>query len=112
MIDGATNRTTTIAVGDYPTSIAVNPVNNKIYVSNYELCGVLTVIDGATANVTRIKTRTNPEAVIVNQLTNQVYVYDPEVVTVVDGATNKTRELALPIPPTAQRSNVCSVNNP
>ncbi len=34
VIDGASNNTTTIAVGNYPDAVAVNSVTNKIYVAN------------------------------------------------------------------------------
>ena len=34
VIDGATNNTTTVAVGTNPFAVAVNPVTNQIYVVN------------------------------------------------------------------------------
>ncbi len=34
VIDGATNNTTTVAVGIIPWAVAVNPVTNLIYVAN------------------------------------------------------------------------------
>ena len=34
VIDGATNTTTTVAVGTFPIAVAVNPVTNQIYVAN------------------------------------------------------------------------------
>ncbi len=34
VIDGATNNTTTVSVGQDPYAVAVNPVTNKIYVVN------------------------------------------------------------------------------
>ena len=45
VIDGATNKTTTVAVGDGPHALAVNPVTNKIYVANGGSASV-TVISG------------------------------------------------------------------
>ena len=36
VIDGATNATTTVAVGTNPYAVAVNPVTNKVYVANDE----------------------------------------------------------------------------
>jgi DNA-binding beta-propeller fold protein YncE len=36
VIDGATNATTTVAVGQQPDAIAVNATTNKIYVANSE----------------------------------------------------------------------------
>ena len=34
VIDGATNNTTTVAAGNRPDAVAVNPVTNQIYVAN------------------------------------------------------------------------------
>jgi YVTN family beta-propeller protein len=34
VIDGATNATATVTVGNIPTVVAVNPVTNQIYVAN------------------------------------------------------------------------------
>jgi DNA-binding beta-propeller fold protein YncE len=35
VINGAHNRTSTVAVGLGPFDVAVNPVTNKIYVANF-----------------------------------------------------------------------------
>jgi DNA-binding beta-propeller fold protein YncE len=35
VIDGATNNTTTVGVGNLPLAAAVNPTTNQIYVVNY-----------------------------------------------------------------------------
>jgi YVTN family beta-propeller protein len=57
VIDGATNNTTTVAVGTYPYAVAVNPNTNKIYIANQGSANV-TVIDGATNNTTTVTTGT------------------------------------------------------
>ena len=59
VIDGATNNTTTVAVGSSPVAVAVNPDTNKIYVANYYSNNV-TVIDGATNNTTTVPVGTCP----------------------------------------------------
>jgi len=46
-LDGATNATTPIAVGDYPNAAAINPVANQIYVPNGG-DGTVSVIGGNT----------------------------------------------------------------
>ena len=62
MIDGATNATTTVAVGrSFPEAVAVNPVTNKIYVANHGSNNV-TVIDGATNATTTVDAGTQPLA--------------------------------------------------
>ena len=73
MIDGATNNTTTVAVGTFPCAVAVNPNTNQIYVANFGSNNV-TVIDGATNNTTTVAVGTDPSAVAVNPNTNQIYV--------------------------------------
>jgi len=56
VIDGASNSTTTVSVGNSPTCVAVNPVTNKTYVANYRNDSV-TVIDGTTNFTTTITRR-------------------------------------------------------
>jgi YVTN family beta-propeller protein len=53
VIDGATNNTTTVAVGNIPQAVAVNSVTNQIYVANTYSNNV-TVIDGATNSTTTV----------------------------------------------------------
>ena len=65
--------TTTIAAGDTPFAVAVNPVTNKIYVPNQGSNDV-TVIDGATNTPTTVAAETLPAAVAVNPVTNKIYV--------------------------------------
>ena len=59
VIDGATNATTTVAVGTDPLAVAVNPVTNKIYVAN-DGSNNVTVIDGATNTTTTVPPGTTP----------------------------------------------------
>ena len=92
VIDGATNNTTTVAVGDYPNAVAVNPTTNQIYVANCGCYGTypaanVTVIDGATNNTLPVAAGSEPIAVAVNPVTNQIYVanHGSNNVTVIDG---------------------------
>src|SRR5208282_6051665 len=97
VIDGATNNTTTVAVGNTPWAVAVNPNTNQIYVVNSYLLqtgGNVTVIDGATNNTTTVATGANalsygdnPWDLAVNSMTNQIYVAygNGGNVTVIDG---------------------------
>ena len=74
VIDGATNSTSTVSVGNTPTGMAVNSVTNKIYVTNNGSSNV-TVIDAANSNATStVSTVTNPYGVVVNPVTNRIYV--------------------------------------
>ena len=95
MIDGASNTTVSVAVGQNPVSLAVNPATNKIYVAC--LNDGLTVIDGATNGTVFVAAGDHPSAVAVNPSTNRVYVanYDSANVTVVNGATNSTNNVSV-----------------
>ncbi len=114
VIDGATNSTTTVATGFGPAYIAVNPVTNKIYVTN-EGNGVtpstVTVIDGATNAATNVTAGLAPFAVAVNTVTNQIYVANqghtpnPSTVTVIDGGSNSTTTLPAGTLPSAVAVN-------
>jgi DNA-binding beta-propeller fold protein YncE len=103
---------TTLSVGRFPAALAVNAVTNKVYVANSDLCGGVTVVDGASGHTTRVEAGTYVEGVAVNSATNRVYVYDPESVTVIDGAKNTTTDIPLPIPPTIARSSKRCSSNP
>src|ERR1039457_3522191 len=63
----------TVAVGVSPGAIAVNPVQNKIYVANNGSNSV-TVIDGRTNATTTVNVGMGPFAIAVNPVTNKVYV--------------------------------------
>src|SRR5260370_37267375 len=73
VIDGATNTTTTVAVGTGPAALAVNPVTNKVYVANNGGNNVA-VIDGATNTTSTVGAGAFSLAVAVNPLTNNTHV--------------------------------------
>jgi YVTN family beta-propeller protein len=79
----------TVAVGNTPIAVAVNPVTHKIYVVNHGSNSV-TIIDGATRATSTVNVEDRPEAVAVNPVTNKVYVTNAgaDSVSVIDGATN------------------------
>ncbi|HKW88268.1 MAG TPA: hypothetical protein VJN21_05890 [Candidatus Acidoferrales bacterium] len=84
---------------------------NKIYLTNSYMCSV-TVVDGATGHVSKIRAGCDWIDVNVNPVTNQIYTDDPETVTVINGATNKAREIPLPIASGIQRNNDCAPSHP
>ena len=101
VIDGKTNRTTTVKAGYEPSALTVNEKTNKIYVAN-QGSNDLTVLDGKTnttktirlrpANATNIYTGIlTPQDVRVNTVTNRIYVSGTQsnTIAVIDGATNK-----------------------
>lgn len=106
VIDGATNATTTVMTGASSLAAAVNPVTNKIYVTNYDSNNV-TVIDGATNLTTTVAAMTSPIAVAVNPATNKIYVANNQSknITVIDGASNSTSTVAGGTQPVALAVN-------
>src|SRR5712664_1724176 len=103
----------TIGAGTNPFAAAVNPVTNKIYVTNKGSNNV-TVIDGATNTTTTVAAGTTPAGVAVNPVTNKIYVanaFNNNVtvidgnVTVIDGATNTTTTVAAGVDPGAVAVN-------
>ncbi len=94
MIDGATDQTTNIPVGNNPQFMVANPATNKLYVTNRG-DGTVTIINGATNQV--IKTLTvgaNPIGADVNPLTNRIYIANygnrlGNTVSVINGSTDQ-----------------------
>ena len=95
----------TVPVGLNVFTEAVNPVTNKIYVTNRcgndpncTSVGTVTVIDGATNNTLSVNVGYRPYGVAVNSVTNKIYVSnscgsDPNcnsvgTVSVIDGVSN------------------------
>jgi YVTN family beta-propeller protein len=79
----------TVPTGSFPSAAAVNPVTNKIYITD-EAGDDVTVIDGATNVTTTVSAGDRPLGVAVNPVTNKIYVanWTGNRVTVIDGATN------------------------
>jgi trimeric autotransporter adhesin len=73
----------------------VNPVTNKIYVTNNGDASV-TVIDGATNTTNTVAAGRFPIAIAVNPTNNMVYVANGgnDTVTLIDGVTNTTNTVA------------------
>lgn len=119
VIDGVSNKMTSVNVGRGPMAIAVNPVTNKIYVANCDSRSV-TVIDGASNKTTTVKAGSTPIGVSVNPVTNKIYVINTysDNVTVIDGKSNKTttvnvghRPHTLVVNPAANKTYVLNGNH-
>lgn len=63
----------TVNAGVQPGSVAVNPVTNKVYLTNFGSSSV-TVLDGATNATSVVSVGANPDTVAVNPATNTIYV--------------------------------------
>src|ERR1035441_12099 len=82
VINGATNNPAPVNVGYFPSTLAVNPVTNTIYVANQcgsdPTCasdGTVTVIDGVSNTViATVTVGSDPYGVAVNSVTNTIYV--------------------------------------
>jgi YVTN family beta-propeller protein len=85
-----------IVVGYRPRNVAVNPVTNTIYVSNYDQRSYsLSIIDGVSLQVTAtIPLGASPQDVAVNPLLNRVYVGGglQPIIHVLDGSTGERLE--------------------
>jgi YVTN family beta-propeller protein len=104
VIDGATNQvvtTITDANAADPSSVAVNPISDTIYVTNGQ-SNNLTVIDGASDSVSAtLPAGLSPSSVAVDPQTNFIYIanagnYDFNQhgsVTIIDGSTNAATTL-------------------
>jgi YVTN family beta-propeller protein len=93
---------TTVAVGDSPGLIGVNPATNRIYVPN-GLSGTVSVIDGVSNAVVDVfAVGGTPTAVGVNPVTNRLYVtriWDDCVVVLDGGTGDLLATLAVPAQP-------------
>ena len=92
----------TVAAGDGPRAVAVNPVTNKIYVAN-QSGRTVTVIDGRDHSTTTVTAGSLSVAVAVNPVTNKIYVANASSgdVTVIDGGDNSTTTVTVGTNPTA-----------
>jgi len=102
-INGATNATTTIAVGTGPDSVAIDSATDMIYVTNFQ-SGNVTVINGANHTVAATVSTgsgSGPEAIAVNSVTNMIYTANGgnNTVSAINGATYVTATINLPSTP-------------
>ena len=94
VIDGASNHVlATITVGVHSEFLVINPVTNKIYVTNRK-DGTVSVINGATNAVTKtITVGANPVTADVDTSTNKIYIANTgngggNTVSVIDGRSD------------------------
>ena len=87
-------------VGTAPYAEAVNPVTNKVYVSNTG-DGSVSVLDPVSGSMVSVKVGSIPRGIAVNPTTNKIYVanYGDNSVSVVDGTNNAVTRLAVGIRP-------------
>ncbi len=100
-----------IPVGAGPYQPAFNPMNDKVYISNYESNNV-TVISGVNHTVVAsIPVGTGPEAAVVDPFTGQVFISNSGdgTVSIIDSSTDAVSStLAVggrPLPPTYDPRN-------
>ncbi len=120
VVDGTTNATSAIPVGNGPTAVTLNPLTNRIYVANYP-DNTVSVIDGNTGTVSATVPVRFPFAFDVNPATNEVYVLNgsTNTVTVIDGVTNNTtivpidgNPFSIAINPATNRAYISAVTMP
>jgi YVTN family beta-propeller protein len=91
--DGKFKNTTVanIPVQKYPSSIAINPSTNRLYVPNY-YSNTVSVIDGSSNRVIdTVSVGSNPASIAINPKTNMIYIanYGSNTVSVIDGESDK-----------------------
>jgi YVTN family beta-propeller protein len=75
--EGADTLVTGIQAGTNPSYIGADPTNSKVYVSNTNSEGTVTVIDGSTNTaVTTLTVGSWPRGIAVNPATNKIYSTD------------------------------------
>ena len=78
-------------------AIAVNPVTNRIYAAFSDKIVVVNGADNTVLAVIASGVNGGPVAVGINTMTNKIYVpNDDGSLTLIDGATNATQNLAIP----------------
>ncbi|MBI1876286.1 MAG: YncE family protein, partial [Acidobacteria bacterium] len=90
VIDGATQALVATVPVECAGGLAVNPVSNRVYISNY-CSNAVSVVDGATdTEIVSVRVGAYPLAMEVNLTTNQIYVANRHdgTVSVIDGLTN------------------------
>ena len=117
VINGSTNKlSTTISmsapiplsstspVESYPSDIAVNPITNKIYVTNAGANGTVSVIDGKRDELINatIPVGSYPSDIAVNPITNKIYVINDDLsgngtVSVIDGKRDELINATIPV---------------
>ncbi len=98
VVDGDTHAIANIPATQ-PIALALNPITNKIYVTNHSHpvpSTTVTVIDGATNATSAIGVGQAPPALAVNPATNKIYLANCERKgTVIAGGNKKTFTLSL-----------------
>jgi YVTN family beta-propeller protein len=111
VIDSTNNTLRIVPIS--PHRVAVNPVTNRIYVTNNH--NTVTIIDGATYSVigNLVVGSDNisfKQALVINQVTNKIYVTtgSDDTITVIDGATNTTKTVTALKHPVAAAVNLAT----
>ena len=99
VIDGSVDTVlTTVNAENHPSAVAVDPVTNRVYVTNNGSSDI-SVINGANDTIiTPVGTGRAPDAVAVNSVTNKIYVSNYGAsgtdgsITVIDGSTNSVTQ--------------------
>jgi YVTN family beta-propeller protein len=90
VIDGSSNTVATFAAGPSPSGVAVNPVTDRVYLTELNGNSVAVFDGGSNTVIATVPTGANCLAVAVNPVSNKIYVTNANSnsVTVIDGATN------------------------
>ena len=99
LIDPGTGAVQRVTVGTSPRGLDVNPVTNKVYVSNFG-SNTVSVVDGATGAIkATVAVGNRPSGIAVDPVTNTIYVANvlDSTVSVINGATDTVQGQPLPV---------------
>jgi len=79
-----------VPAGDAPQGVCYNPIDNRVYCTNYSSNNVTVIDCTADTAVATVPVCTGPWPILHSPVNNKVYVagYSSDSVTVIDGATN------------------------
>lgn len=83
--------TATVSAGTGPFAVTLNPITNRMYVTN-ETSNDVTIIDGATNATSTITAGIDPRNISVNTVTNKIYVPNEggNTLTIIDANNNNS----------------------
>jgi YVTN family beta-propeller protein len=89
-------------VGKYPSAIAIDQVDDTVYVANSD-SDTVSIIDGDTLEVRRVSVGNYPTSIAVDGIDHVAYVanYDSHTVSIIDGYTLDVAHVSVGLSPTS-----------
>jgi YVTN family beta-propeller protein len=96
VIDGATNATQSVNVGNVPGALALDMISNEAFITN-QADNTVTIINGATLATTTVAVGNAPADAEVDPNTYKIYISNSgdNTITMIDGNTHHTSTLGV-----------------